>query len=127
MTPEELQRKLKEIGKEIKPSLVAGMGKAVLNVESRAKQNCQPGSTPYYRAPHITGTLQRSITSQVKETGENVQGIVGTNMEYAQAVHDGTSNMPARPFVLDAIVQEQEKTEELMSQSIEEGLKKHVS
>lgn len=41
-------------------------------------------------APVKTGTLRRSITSQVQGAGGNVKGIVGTNVPYAKYVHEGT-------------------------------------
>lgn len=127
MTPEELRTKLKNLANDMKPAIMDGMEKAAMNVESRAKSNCQPGETPYYRAPKITGTLQRSITSDVKDEGNTIKGIVGTNIQYAPAVHDGDSRMPPRPFILDAIVQEEDKTAEFLSAAVEDAAKKHVS
>ena len=41
------------------------------------------------------GTLRRSITSVV----EGSRGIVGTNVNYARFVHEGTRRMQRRPFL----------------------------
>lgn len=46
-----------------------------------------------------TGDLQRSITYKA---GEN-DVVVGTNIEYALFVHDGTRKMKGRPYIRDAL------------------------
>ena len=51
------------------------------------------------RAPVKTGTLRRSLTSRV----EGTRGYVGSNLEYAPHVHEGTRYMEARPFIQEAI------------------------
>lgn len=56
------------------------MGKACALVEREAKQ----------KAPKDTGELRRSITSEVKEEGDEIQGIVFTPLEYAPYVEYGT-------------------------------------
>ncbi len=56
------------------------MGKACALVEREAKQ----------KAPKDTGELRRSITSEVKEEGGEIQGIVFTPLEYAPYVEYGT-------------------------------------
>jgi HK97 gp10 family phage protein len=57
------------------------MNDSVLLVENSGKAN----------APVKTGTLRRSITSQVRGAGGSVSGIVGTNVPYAKFVHEGTA------------------------------------
>lgn len=134
LTPEELQQKLKNISADMAPAIQKGMTNAAENVEARAKMNCTPGSTPYWKAPVITGTLRRSINSKVEIKGSEVIGIVGAGgedspvgqVEYASAVHDGTSTMAPRPFILDAIKTEEKKTIEFLSNSITEALKRHT-
>lgn len=57
-----------------------------LNVESRAKQLC----------PVDTGRLRSSITTEVAISGGGIPVVrVGTNVDYAEAVHEGT-----RPHVI---------------------------
>lgn len=136
LTVEQLKKILESIPEEIQETVEAGMEKAAMIVERRAKLNCHPSSTPYYKAPHITGTLQASITGIVEKEGNSIIGIIkvdGSNvnpisqssvMEYAPFVHDGTSKMEARPFLLDAITTEQDKVIKILSESVIEALKK---
>lgn len=44
-----------------------------------------------------SGTLLRSITSQVIGSHHTVQ--IGTNVHYAEYLNNGTPKMPARPFI----------------------------
>lgn len=63
---------------------------AVLIVERQAKA----------RTPVDTGTLRRSVTHGLLSP---TSGQVGTNVEYARFVHDGTRFMAGRPFLTDAL------------------------
>lgn len=45
--------------------------------------------------PVKTGTLRRSITSRVEQGGN--RGVIGTNVEYARSVHEGTRPHFIRP------------------------------
>jgi len=126
LTAEELQAKLKSISKDMLPAIKKGMTDAVQNVEGKAKENCTPGTSPYYRAPRITGTLVRSINSKLEVKGSEVRGIVGADTDYAQKVHDGTSKMPPRPYILDAIKEEEDTTVEILSSAIESKLREHT-
>lgn len=49
-------------------------------VEQKAKENC----------PGPTGMLRRSITTSVEETDNGYEGTVGSDVEYAPYVHEGT-------------------------------------
>lgn len=136
ISPEELVKILNSIPNVIQEEVNSGMEKATMIVERRAKLNCHPSSTPYYRAPHITGTLQASITGIVEHDNGSIMGIIyvdsgHTNpmsqssvMEYAPFVHDGTSKMPARPFMLDAINFERERVVKILSDSVINALKR---
>lgn len=63
----------------------------------------QDGMETLYDHPIInTGTLLRSITYEVERSGEDTVD-VGTNIEYAPFVHDGTYKVPARPFMTDSL------------------------
>jgi len=114
MTVAELQSKLKGLPEEMRPQVVKAMTKSCLKVQALAKQNCTPGQSPYdwmefeskdgrSGAPYDTGMLMRSITYRVDDTKTSVDGRVGTNLEYSLYVHEGTSKMPSRPFLSDAI------------------------
>lgn len=49
-----------------------------------------------------TGDLQRSINATVTGRGANMSAVVTAGVDYAIFVHEGTSVMPARPFLADA-------------------------
>ena len=129
ITIEELQRKLKNISADMIPTLEKAMRDAAMNVEGKAKENCQPGTSPYYRAPHITGTMLRSIASKADVKGNEVKGIVhagGEKANYAEEVHEGTSRMEARPFILDAILEKESETVEILSGAVKEAIRRHT-
>lgn len=54
------------------------------------------------RTPVDTGNLRRS--EGYKTNGKDEVDI-GTNIEYAEYVHNGTSKQKAQPFIKDAIIQ----------------------
>ena len=54
----------------------------------------------------------------------SIQGIVGTPKEYAIYVHEGTSRMQARPFILDNIIDEKDTTLDFIAQSIGAEIRK---
>lgn len=56
------------------------VGKACLVVETQAKQDC----------PVDQGILRASITSETEVTGEEIIGRIGSNLEHAPYVHNGT-------------------------------------
>lgn len=127
---EELQRKLSNLSRDMLPTIEKAMTDAVQNVERKAKENCTPGSSPYYRAPHITGTMLRSIASKIDVKGTEIKGIIhagGTKANYAEEVHEGTSRMPPRPYILDAITEKENETLEFLSDAIENNLRKHIT
>ena len=126
ISPDQLKQRLRKLERDVFNSIVEGMEAAALNVEATAKSYCQPGQSPYYRAPHITGTLQRSISSKTDVVNKAVHGIVGAGVSYALAVHDGTSRMSARPFILDAIVANEKDTMGIIEEHVLQGIKKNV-
>ena len=62
-------------------------------VEAQAKRDC----------PVDTGRLRASITTEVFATGTDLGVRVGSNVNYASYVHDGTRYMRGRPFLLRAL------------------------
>jgi HK97 gp10 family phage protein len=64
----------------IEKKLLEGVEKALLLIEADAKRNC----------PADDGRLRSSITHSVEANEEKVVGRVGTNVEYAPYVHEGT-------------------------------------
>jgi len=122
MTPEQLKARLDKAAKRIIPAVEKGMDLAALNVEKRAKLNCTPGSSPYGKAPFDTGLLRAEIYHEVEVHGKQVQGFVCSPTEYAEAVHEGTSRMQSRAFILDAIVSERDATQKILAAHLSDGL-----
>ena len=54
-------------------------------------------------APVDTGRLRASITWQLLRDGDGLFARVGTDVEYAYYVHEGTRRMAGRPFLEDAL------------------------
>lgn len=61
-------------------NLEMALGKACALVERSAKE----------KAPKDTGALKQSITSKVEKTGDTIEGVVYTPLEYAPYVEYGT-------------------------------------
>lgn len=54
-------------------------------------------------SPVRTGRLRASITWQLANDSQGLFGIVGSNVEYAGFVHDGTEDQRANPFLQRAL------------------------
>jgi len=57
--------------------------------------------------PVDTGRLRNSITHSILE--DEQVAVIGTNVEYAEYVHNGTSTHKAQPFLTDAVNQNADK------------------
>lgn len=68
------------IKKSLPENLRGGMEKACLVVERTAKKKC----------PDNTGTLRASITHTVEVKGADIEGYIGSPLEHAVYVHQGT-------------------------------------
>lgn len=78
---EELEKALEEfVAVRLPKSCSAAMEQACLVVEADSKKNC----------PINDGILRESITHALEEDGETVIGYIGSNIEYAPYVHQGT-------------------------------------
>lgn len=125
-TPQQMAAKLQALHTDEIPALVEGMKKACLLAEGKAKENCTPGKSPYYKAPYSDDNDPRRKPPHMRDTIEgkvadvtssSVRGVVGTPKDYAIHVHEGTSRMQARPFILDAITEEENNILEILSES----------
>ena len=65
---------------QIIAEMASRMKKACLAVETEARENC----------PVDMGILRASITSDVEVTENAIVGTIGSNVEYAPYVHNGT-------------------------------------
>lgn len=75
----------------------------------------------YHTEIWMSGDLQRSITSEVENSGKDSVDI-GTNLRYAQFVHDGTYKLAARPFLRDGIQDNIGELTEIAASYLSQGL-----
>ena len=66
--------------------------------------------------------LHDTIYSEVISDQTQVMGVVGTPVEYALWVHEGTSKMWARPFLTDAIQAKQRAVRQILGEALWDGL-----
>ena len=66
-----------------------------------------------------TGRLRSSMTYEVD--APNKRTVVGTNVEYAPYVHEGTSRMAARPFLKNSLLSYKDDYQEIVSKTLGEG------
>lgn len=67
-----------------------------------------------------TGTLRRSITSQVDEP--TLTGKVGSNVEYAPELEFGSSKIAPRPWLRPALEQNEKNIEKILAQAVARGV-----
>lgn len=79
--------------------------KTAYKIERGAKANC----------PVDTGHLRRSITTEIGD----LEADIGSNVEYAGYVHDGTRYQSAQPFLETAANAEVDRLEERIANAIE--------
>lgn len=90
--------------------------KSLLLIEAEAKRLIKSG---YYQPAIDTGRMIGSITYEINVAGlTELEGRVGTNVEYAIYVHNGTARMKARPFLLDAVANKQEQIVDIFNKVI---------
>lgn len=100
------------------------IGQAV--VESVQEQMLYGYHTPHGPDGHTeivdTGRLFDSIQAEVQQASQNAFTVnVGTDVEYAPYVHDGTWKLEGRPFLRDGALNSAEKQEEIYRQVLPEG------
>lgn len=80
----------------------------VIQMRNLAVQNC----------PVDTGALKSSVASFPVETGANGECQLGSDKDYSIYVHDGTSKIPARPFIQYAIDQLEDQIDQAVFDAI---------
>lgn len=100
-----------------------------IGVEAVQEKMLYGYNTPHGADGHTeivdTGRLFDSITSVVSRESQNLVSVaVGTNVEYAVYVHEGTYKLESRPFIRDGMMDEetQKKMETAIIQQIANGL-----
>lgn len=106
---EGLDRLLAKLEKISNSSMDEALKKACLVVETEAKLRC----------PVLDGQLRQSITNEV----DGKTGYVGSNVEYAPYVHQGTRWQKSQPFLEQALDSKREDIVEMFKKKIEEGAK----
>jgi hypothetical protein len=158
MTPGELVAKFGVLKQGSKNAIKRGVTDATHYVEGVAKDYCTPGRSPYdwmvfptkvdrqgnlrSGAPFDIGDLRSSVTSRVSVGSRWVEGVIGSDLDYARPVHEGhtvayTSStesaiakygggtvrvVPARPFVLDAILDSHDEIVDLIEMPLREAI-----
>lgn len=70
-----------------------------------------------------TGRLFDSIEGQVKAVNANVyQTSVGTDVPYAEYVHEGTSRLKGRPFITDGILDSRDEIQTAIREALRSGM-----
>lgn len=70
-----------------------------------------------------TGRLFDSIEGQVKAVNANVyQTSVGTDVPYAEYVHEGTSRLKGRPFITDGILDSRDEIQTAIREALRRGM-----
>ena len=70
-----------------------------------------------------TGRLFDSIEGQVKAVNANVyQTSVGTDVPYAEYVHEGTYKLKGRPFNTDGIMESREEIQTAIREALRRGM-----
>lgn len=70
-----------------------------------------------------TGRLFDSIEGQVKAVNANVyQTSVGTDVPYAEYVHEGTSRLKGRPFITDGILDSRDEIQAAIREALRRGM-----
>ena len=92
----ELRRNISNFSRELNEVLPTALKAGALIVQNEAKR----------RAPYETGTLRRSIHTEMRG---NTQAFVGTDVEYAVHQEFGTSKMKAHPYLRPALDEKQQE------------------
>lgn len=71
-----------------------------------------------------TGALFDSIRASVKRDSKNAYSVtVGSDLDYAGYVHDGTSKLKGRPYIRDGVYDSQDQLYALLGEKISTGFK----
>lgn len=93
----EVESHLNEVISKLDVAFARGLEAIGIEAESDAAAIC----------PVDTGRLRNTITHTIDNGGR--AAIIGTHLEYAQWVHNGTSRQQAQPFLTDAVTANSDK------------------
>lgn len=98
------------VSKNVEREVKELISSTAYNIEADAKR----------LAPVDTGTLRRSIATDIQEEGWKAE--VGTNLEYAALVEFGTSKTEAQPYMTPVFQKYKEHFSSDMMQTMKKGL-----
>jgi hypothetical protein len=104
--------------------LVPAMRLVGEDIVGEAKSYCDKGNTHFYRPPHITGNLMRSISYIVTPQERIIWLTIGCGVEYGPWVHEGNGRMAPRPFLTDAVAARKGNANEIILQGIMTAIRK---
>lgn len=139
----ETAKKLRSDGKQVREAVRKTMGRIVLELLVKVKRDKLSGQALNVR----TGRLRRSITQRVEVNGNDVEGVVGTNVEYGKFHEYGQSiktdlkkqregfktgltaskpsltsdDLPPRSFLRSALKEMKPRTREEFKQAVKEA------
>ena len=76
-------------------------------------------NTKYGRPIWLTGDLQRSIAYSIDAGNQSVA--IGSNLDYAKRVHEGTASMTSRPFIRDGVLENVDALQDLAETHLKQG------
>ena len=124
---EELGKALKDYGDQWEDiaSKALGPGLSVLEAEAKIKASGRPG-------PRVqTNVLRSSIGAETGEgireitrTGSEIVARMGSRVEYAGYVEEGTSKMPPYPYLKPALEAKKDEVVKLFTEGISRALKR---
>lgn len=82
----DVQKNIAKFAVNMADAMKVAMSKACIEVERVAKRKCPTGEA----GGNDTVPLRQSITHEVRPEGEKVVGVVGSGLDYAVYVHEGT-------------------------------------
>lgn len=91
---QELNQEFNDLENALTQEVITALMRGGMIIEADAKRRC----------PVDTGRLRASLTTDVEREGKTTFVLkVGTNVEYASFVENGTSRMAAQPFLRPAV------------------------
>lgn len=143
---EEVRLKFLTLSETVRKQLVKSMRDAMISLRAYVAANKLSGQVLHVR----TGTLRRSITQRVIESGNDVTGIVGTNVKYAPpheygfkgtvsvreylrrtkagrdatvSAHSRKVDMPPRSFLRSSLEENRKSILDRLEKGVNEGIK----
>lgn len=69
-----------------------------------------------------TGKLFDSMDSRAEKTSQNAyEAVVGSDVPYLKFVHEGTRKLKGRPFITDAMMDNQDEIKQTMADALKQG------